>query len=196
MLHRLEGVSDQRINQKPRGKRMSGESRKKEFNAPFPPVVKKEPKLKEKLFSDKPIIDDDNEEEPDEEELKRRKPKWMSTSESSVRALETNNFPNAKFKVARDSTVSATSLPLLTCLVSTQMTEVVAVLRKKPTTILKESPKDFEKLKQGKIYSKEWYVVYQARDQTDADYRRGCFFLSEKHLFTTKFLEHILDMVK
>ena len=38
--------------------------------------------------------------------------------------------------------------------------EIVVVLRKKPSVVYKESPKDFEKLKLGKIYNKEWYVVY------------------------------------
>ena len=74
--------------------------------------------------------------------------------------------------------------------------EVAAVLRKNPSVVLKESPKELQKLKLGKVYRKEWDVVYQARERTGADYHRGCFFLSGKHLFTTNFLEHILDLVK
>ncbi|CAI9261831.1 unnamed protein product [Lactuca saligna] len=74
--------------------------------------------------------------------------------------------------------------------------QVAAVLRKKPFAVLIESPKDFQKLTLGKIYSKGWYVVYQAKERTGADFRRGCFFLSDKHLYTTSFLEHVRDMVK
>ncbi|CAI9292349.1 unnamed protein product [Lactuca saligna] len=74
--------------------------------------------------------------------------------------------------------------------------EVAAVLRKKPSTVLQESPKDFEKLKLGKIYSKGWYVIYHARERTGAIFCRGCFFLSDKHLYTTSFLEHVFDIVK
>ena len=69
--------------------------------------------------------------------------------------------------------------------------EVAALLRKKPSAVLKESPKDFENLKLGKIYSKEWYVVYQAREWTGADFRKACFFLSDKNLYTTGFSEEI-----
>ncbi|CAI9281881.1 unnamed protein product [Lactuca saligna] len=74
--------------------------------------------------------------------------------------------------------------------------EVAGVLRKKPSTVLKEPPTDFKKLKLGKIYSKGRYMVYQARERTGADFRMGCFFLSNKHSYTTSFLEHVLDMVK
>ncbi|CAI9298585.1 unnamed protein product [Lactuca saligna] len=46
----------------------------KEEKSPVNPlVIKKEPKCKEKLFNDEPIIDDEGDEEPDEAELKRRK---------------------------------------------------------------------------------------------------------------------------
>ncbi|CAH1420796.1 unnamed protein product [Lactuca virosa] len=51
--------------------------------------------------------------------------------------------------------------------------EIAAVLRKKPSVVRKESPKDFAKLKLGKIYSGEWFVVYQARERTGADFHRG-----------------------
>ncbi|CAI9274776.1 unnamed protein product [Lactuca saligna] len=100
-----------------------------------PLVVKKEPKLKEKLVSDEPIINDGDEEVPDEEELKRLKARDAKIDEHQ-RIIQTGDMD----------------------------VEVAAVLQKKHTGVLKESPNDFEKLKLGKMYSKEWYVVYQARD--------------------------------
>ena len=74
--------------------------------------------------------------------------------------------------------------------------ELAVVLRKKPYVVREESPKDFEKLKLGKIYCKEWYVVYQGWERNGADFHRECFFLSDKYLYTTSFLEYILDLVK
>ncbi|CAH1413342.1 unnamed protein product [Lactuca virosa] len=117
MLHRLEGVSDQGLNQKQGGEGVSSGSRKEEPKASVNPVVKKEPKLKEKLFSEEPIIDNEEEEVPDEEELKRRKvreakldehQRIIQEAEEKERAekvtgpIKTDSFPNAKFKVARE----------------------------------------------------------------------------------------------
>ncbi|CAI9281668.1 unnamed protein product [Lactuca saligna] len=65
--------------------------------------------------------------------------------------------------------------------------EVAAVLQKKPTVVLKESPKDLEKIKLGKIYSKEWYVVYQSRDRTEADY-----YSRETARMTSKCFSHMI----
>ncbi|CAI9281669.1 unnamed protein product [Lactuca saligna] len=64
-----------------KGKSLSGGSRKEEPKAPVKPVINQEPKGKEKLFSDEPIIDDDDKEEPDEEELKRRKGREANINE-------------------------------------------------------------------------------------------------------------------
>nr|KAJ0219876.1 hypothetical protein LSAT_V11C200068720 [Lactuca sativa] len=46
-----------------------------------PPVIKQEPKKKEKLLSEEPIIDDSEDEEPDEVELKRQKAREADTDE-------------------------------------------------------------------------------------------------------------------
>ncbi|CAH1436031.1 unnamed protein product [Lactuca virosa] len=73
MLHRLEDVSDQSFNPKQRGESVAGGSRKEGPKAPVKPIVKNEPKGKEKLFRDDPILDIEDEEAPTEEELKRRK---------------------------------------------------------------------------------------------------------------------------
>ncbi|CAH1453517.1 unnamed protein product [Lactuca virosa] len=74
MLHKLEGVSDQSFNQKQGGEGVSGGSRKEEPKAPVKPVFKQEPKGKEKLFSEEPIVDNsEDEEELDENELKKQK---------------------------------------------------------------------------------------------------------------------------
>ncbi|CAH1438843.1 unnamed protein product [Lactuca virosa] len=81
MLYRLEGFSYQSINQKQGGEGVSGGSRKEEPKAPVKPVVKQEPKGKEKLFSNDPIIDNEEEEEPDEQELQRRKAREVEMDE-------------------------------------------------------------------------------------------------------------------
>ncbi|CAH1423775.1 unnamed protein product [Lactuca virosa] len=73
MLHRLEGVSDKSFHPKQGRESVAGGSRKEGPKAPVKPIVKNEPKGKEKLFRDDPIINNEDEEEPTEEELKTRK---------------------------------------------------------------------------------------------------------------------------
>ncbi|CAI9286615.1 unnamed protein product [Lactuca saligna] len=67
------------------------------------------------------------------------------------------------------------------------------MLRRKPSIQPKEDPEGFEKLKLGKIYKEAWYVVFQAREQNDADFHNTCFFLPDK--YTTTYLEYILEIV-
>ncbi|CAI9282409.1 unnamed protein product [Lactuca saligna] len=119
---------------------------------PTNPIFKKEPKGKEKLIKEEPIIDDDEDEEPDEAELKRfrafvkvvnapftksganqllfsfylkhMKPQyetWSVHKKLDVNVngtIETESFPNAKFKVARGSACLAYEFTLadLPCL--------------------------------------------------------------------------------
>ncbi|CAI9298329.1 unnamed protein product [Lactuca saligna] len=73
--------------------------------------------------------------------------------------------------------------------------EIFAMLRKKPTTVPKEAPKGFENSMLRKIYKEGWYVVFQARDKNDGDYRKTCFLLPDKHLYTTSYVEFMLDLV-
>ncbi|CAH1421111.1 unnamed protein product [Lactuca virosa] len=48
-----------------------------------PHVIKQDPKDKETLFSNEPIIDNDEDEEPDEAELKRRKAREAELDENA-----------------------------------------------------------------------------------------------------------------
>lgn len=73
--------------------------------------------------------------------------------------------------------------------------EIAMVLWKKAFVFPKEAPKDFEKLNPDKIYKEGWFVVYQSRERTEADFRTSCFFLPNKNLYTTSFLEFILDLL-
>ncbi|CAH1413788.1 unnamed protein product [Lactuca virosa] len=73
ILHRLEGVSDQSFHPKQGGESMVGGSREEGHEAPVKPIIKIEPKGKETLFRDDPILDIEVEEEPTKEDLKRRK---------------------------------------------------------------------------------------------------------------------------
>lgn len=161
---------------------------------------------------------------------------WSASKLTGVKVIgliETDSFPNAKFKVVRGSTsqVYKFTLANLPCLnpydwiilynmmlkekekyesvmshleimlqsyiqeVGEMDVEIVVVLRKKPSTIPKEAPKDFEKLKPEKIYKEGWFVVYQSSERTGADFHKFCFFLSDKHLNTTSLIEFILDLL-
>ncbi|CAI9297799.1 unnamed protein product [Lactuca saligna] len=204
MLHRLEGVSDQSFVLKQWGEGGSAISRKEvswkeEPKAPIKPIIKQEPKVKEKLFSEEHIIDNnEDEEEQDEDELKRQKIKlqYEASCASKITAVKviglirTESFPNAKFKVARGSTSQIYKFTLadLPCInpydwtilcnmllkekvkykpvmshlqlmlqsytqeIGEMDVDIAAVLQMKPSIIPKEAPKDFEKLKLGKIH--------------------------------------------
>ncbi|CAI9273082.1 unnamed protein product [Lactuca saligna] len=73
--------------------------------------------------------------------------------------------------------------------------DITTVLKRKPTTIPKEAPKDFEKLKPGKIYKEGWFVVYQLRERIKADFRKSYFYLEDTHLYNIAYLEFILDVI-
>nr|KAJ0218338.1 hypothetical protein LSAT_V11C300101850 [Lactuca sativa] len=70
--------------------------------APVHPVVKKEPKLKEKLSSDDPIIDNKEEEELDKAELKRRKAREAEMNEHQRIIREADKKERAELE-ARDT---------------------------------------------------------------------------------------------
>ncbi|CAI9297391.1 unnamed protein product [Lactuca saligna] len=94
-----------------------------------------DPKGKEKLFSEEPIIDHSEDEKPDEIELKRRK----------------------KYELV----IAHLKLMIVLYIqeVGKMDVEIAAVLRRKPSILPKESLEGFEKLKLGKIYREGWYVV-------------------------------------
>ncbi|CAI9288599.1 unnamed protein product [Lactuca saligna] len=155
---------------------------------------------------------------------------WNASKITTVKVtepIETDSFPNAKFKVVRGSAnqVHEFTLADLPCLnlydwimlynlllreeqkyksviahlklmivsyiqeVGNMDVEIVVVLRRKPFAVPKEAPKGFEKLKLGKIHKEGWHVVFQAREWNDVDLHKACFFLPDKHLYTTSCLE-------
>ena len=73
--------------------------------------------------------------------------------------------------------------------------EIVIVLRMKPNVLPKDTADGFYKMKLGKIRKDEWCVAFQLKEWIDADFQKVCFFLDDKHLFTTSCLEYILDFV-
>ncbi|CAI9287051.1 unnamed protein product [Lactuca saligna] len=141
--------------------------------------------------------------------LKHMKPQFKTWSARKIVAvkvtgpIETESFPNAKFKVLIGSACQACEFTLadLSCLspddwmvifnvllqekekyepmfshlqtliksyiqeVGLMDVEIATVLRQKPSVVPKEAPKDFQKLKPGKIYKEGWFVVYTARDR-------------------------------
>ncbi|CAI9290321.1 unnamed protein product [Lactuca saligna] len=74
IIHRLEGVPESSSIPKQRGEGVT-QSKKEDPKPSAKPTVKSEnePKGKEKIFSEEPIIDNSEDEELDENELKRRK---------------------------------------------------------------------------------------------------------------------------
>ena len=72
--------------------------------------------------------------------------------------------------------------------------EIAKILRRKPSVLPKQAPEDLEKMKLGKIYKEGWYMVFPAREQIVSEYHKACFFLKDKHLYSTSCLEHVLRM--
>lgn len=72
--------------------------------------------------------------------------------------------------------------------------EITSVLRKKPIVNPKPEPKDFRKLKLGKINNENWNSVYQQREAKM--FKKNMFFLLDKHLYSTSALNIILGLVE
>ncbi|CAI9281543.1 unnamed protein product [Lactuca saligna] len=139
------------------------------------PIIKNEPKGKEKLIEEELIIDDDKDKEPDEAELKRRKVCGVELNETQriVKEAEEKEraereaqailksrmllFPKWTLKKSQHDVVE---LPK----VGSTDVDIPKVLKKKPTDVPREAPKDLEKLKPGRIYKEGWFVVYQYRE--------------------------------
>nr|KAJ0188191.1 hypothetical protein LSAT_V11C900483250 [Lactuca sativa] len=169
-------------------------------------------------------------------QMKHQYETWSASKVVAVKItgpIETESFPNAKFKFARGSTCQAYEFTLadLPCLnphdwmviynillrqkekyepvvshlelfiksyiqeVGMMDVDIATVLRQKPCVVPKEAPKDFEKLKPGKIYKEGWFMVYTSRDLPEANRRKLYFHLEGKHLFTITCLEFILELV-
>ncbi|CAI9293869.1 unnamed protein product [Lactuca saligna] len=295
-------------------------SKVKPPKVPVKLVIKKEPRGKENLIEEEPIIDDDEDEEPDEAELKRRKardaelnetqrivkeagekeradkeayatlkskmllfPKWTLKkiqhdvvelpsqywldpiasfdrqnsqdsqldlpitpkafrfrafvkvanspfTDSSVDQLLFSiylkhmnpHFPNVKFKVVRGSACQAYEFTLfdLPCLnpndwivlynillrekekyelvmshlqlmiksyiqeVGSMDVDIITVLKKNSTVVPKEALKDFEKLKEGKIYKEGWFVVISPENEQKLAFA-SLTSISKTNIYTT-----------
>ncbi|CAI9271820.1 unnamed protein product [Lactuca saligna] len=98
--------------------------------------------------------------------LRHMKPQYETWSMHKIVAvkvtgpIETESLPNAKFKVARGS-------------VGLMDVDIATVLKKKPTAVPKEAPKDSEKLNPWKICKEGWFVVYQSRERTEVEFRKS-----------------------
>ena len=79
MLYRLQRVSPRTSEQKQRGE---GASTVQPLKIITNPIIKNEPKGKEKLIEEEPIIDNDEDEEHDKAELKRRKARDAKLNET------------------------------------------------------------------------------------------------------------------
>ena len=73
--------------------------------------------------------------------------------------------------------------------------EIDVVLRRKPSILPNDNPDGFDKMKLGKIHKNGWCVAFQLEERNDADFQKFCFFLDDKHLYTTLCLEYVLDLV-
>ncbi|CAI9277045.1 unnamed protein product [Lactuca saligna] len=79
MLYHLQCVSPQSSDQKQGGE---GASKEEHLKVLAKPIIKNEPKGKEKLIEEEPIIDNDEEEDHDKDELKRRKDRDAKLNET------------------------------------------------------------------------------------------------------------------
>ncbi|CAI9284265.1 unnamed protein product [Lactuca saligna] len=73
--------------------------------------------------------------------------------------------------------------------------EIATVLRKKPTVHPKETLKDLEKMKLGRIRKDDWSVAFQILERAYSDFHRVCVFVPNKHLYSTQCLEYILELI-
>ncbi|CAI9291696.1 unnamed protein product [Lactuca saligna] len=122
--------------------------------------------------------------------------------------IETDSFPNAKFKVARGSSSQVCEFTLvdIPCINRYDWTmlynvfakidaKIVVVLRRKLGVLPKDNPDGFKMMKLGKIHKNGWCVAFQLKEQNDVDYQKICFFLADNHLYTTSYLEYILEII-
>ncbi|CAI9269354.1 unnamed protein product [Lactuca saligna] len=110
---------------------------------------------------------------------------WSASRITVVKVIgpiKTDSFPYAKFKVVRGSSSQIDA-------------DIAAVLRKKLSVLPKDNPDGFDKMKLGKIQKNRWCVAFQLKERNDVDFQKVCFFLEDKHLYTTSSLEHILDSI-
>ncbi|CAI9281653.1 unnamed protein product [Lactuca saligna] len=169
MLQRLQGVSPHNSYSKQGGEGGSGVSRNKPPKDPTKPIVKTEPKGKEKPIGEDPIINNDEEEEPDEAELKRRKSRDAKLNENQCVVKETEEKEKAEkeaqstlkrkmlfftkwtLKRIQHDTVDLTSQYWLDLVASFDLQHSQDLQLDLPITpkAFSEAPKDFEKLKPG-----------------------------------------------
>ena len=71
--------------------------------------------------------------------------------------------------------------------------EIASVLKSKPTTPLTGKMKDINMMPMGKIEKENWIVMFHRG--SGASLQKCLFALPDKHLFSTVFLELILDII-
>ncbi|CAI9280619.1 unnamed protein product [Lactuca saligna] len=238
---RYEVVSPQNSYPKQAEEGRSGVSRNEPPKAPSKPIFKKEPKGKEKLIGEEPIIENDGDEEPDEAVLKRKKARDAELNENQCIVKEAEEKEKDENKLRLHSKAKCSYFPNLPItpkafklrafvkVVNAPITDngadhmlfsfylkhmkpqlmiksyiqevgemdvdIAIVLSKNPIVVPKEALKDFEIVKPGKIYNDGWFMVYQSRERTGADFHKSCFFHDDKHLYTSSCLEFILDLI-
>ncbi|CAI9284665.1 unnamed protein product [Lactuca saligna] len=57
------------------------------------------------------------------------------------------------------------------------------------------TPKDLDTMKLGRIRKKDLSVAFQIRENPDAKFHRVCFYLPDKHLYSSSYLKYIVDFV-
>ncbi|CAI9287718.1 unnamed protein product [Lactuca saligna] len=134
---------------------------------------------------------------------------WSSKKISVMKvsgSIKTKSFANARFKVARGAGSSLFEFTLvdLLCLnpydwISLEIgkwdIDIAVVLRKKPSVLPTEAPKDFRRMKLGRIRKDGWCMTFQIKERFDVDYHRVCFYLSEKHLYSIPCLQYIMEFM-
>ncbi|CAI9281919.1 unnamed protein product [Lactuca saligna] len=72
--------------------------------------------------------------------------------------------------------------------------EIALMLRKKQIFLLKDSTKDIEKMKMGRIEKDNWSVMFQRGSKERGDKKKCVFLLPYKHLFSTTSLNYVLEI--
>ncbi|CAI9288377.1 unnamed protein product [Lactuca saligna] len=73
--------------------------------------------------------------------------------------------------------------------------EITSAFRQKPVVFPKVALEDFDQMKLGKIRNKGWCMALQIKERTYVDFHKVCFYLADKHLYTTYCLQYILEFI-
>ncbi|CAI9288137.1 unnamed protein product [Lactuca saligna] len=108
-------------------------------------------------------------------------------------AFPVENFTNVRFKGFIGSSRTELEFNIVDFPLAKMDVEIVVVLKKKLIVNPEPEPKDFQKLKLGKINKENRNIMYQRREVEEVV--KSMFFLLDKHLYHTTAFNNILVLV-